>query len=208
MLAGDFNCCIAENDLKNRNRTKLEVELSNLIQQNNLMCGLVDSYRKLHPETGYTWNRGLCYSRLDCIYVSQSIESRIKSSSTNWGFDKSDHVAVTTSIRLKNEIKKGPGITKVNTDILKNPTTIAQIRDEIIFLLSQIPDDWNGHVKLEYLKMVIRSTMAKYKGIERATDRNEIETLELSLKDIEVLKLKVINNKDNLENEDFMNRIN
>jgi hypothetical protein len=56
--------------------------------------------------------------------------------------------------------------------------------------------------------MVIRSTMAKYKGIERATDRNEIETLELSLKDIEVLKLKVINNKDNLENEDFMNRIN
>jgi hypothetical protein len=50
--------------------------------------------------------------------------------------------------------------------------------------------------------------MAKYKGIERATDRNEIETLELSLNDIEVLKMKVINNKDNLENEDFMNRIN
>jgi len=208
VLAGDFNCCISENDLRNRNRTKSEVELSNMIQQNNLMCSLVDSYRKLHPEEGYTWNRGLCYSRLDCIYVSQSIEARIKSSSLNWAFDKSDHAAVISSIRLKSEIRKGPGITKVNTDVLKNPNTVAQIRDEIIFLLNQIPTDWNGHVKLEYLKMIIRSTMAKYMGIDRAGDKIEIESLELSLNDIEVLKLKIIKNRENLETDEFMNKLN
>jgi exonuclease III len=203
ILGGDFNSCLTELDYLNRNKTKCEIVLTKVIQQNNSMCGLLDSYRKLNSDPGYTWSRGECYSRLDYIYVSDTLSDNIKSFTINWNFDKSDHAALTISIRLKDEIKKGPGITKVNLDILKCPKKVALIRDELIYLLNQIPLEWNGHTKLEYLKMTLRSTISKYTGLVRAEDRLEVEQLETKLNDIEKQKIRLIRNKDNLLEENF-----
>jgi hypothetical protein len=72
------------------------------------------------------------------------------------------------------------------------------MRNEIVFLLNQIPLDWNGHMKLEFLKMSIRSTFAKFTNLVRNEDKMEIGNLELSLNDIEKLKQKILNNNNNL----------
>ena len=141
------------------------------------MCDLVDSYKTKNTEAGYTWNRGECYSRLDYIYVSSSLMSRINSSKTNWSYDKSDHAALVTSIKIRDEIRKGPGIVKVNIEVLKDKTKVAQIRNEIKFLIDQIPTEWNGHTKLEYMKMVLRSTIAHHTGQKRKEDKLEVEEL-------------------------------
>ncbi len=104
ILAGDFNCCMTASDYLNRNKTVVENDLTLLIKQNNEMCDLVDSYKTKNTEAGYTWNRGECYSRLDYIYyiyVSSSLMSRINSSKTNWSYDKSDHAALVTSIKIR-----------------------------------------------------------------------------------------------------------
>ena len=198
IMGGDFNSCLTELDFLNRNKTKIELELTNVIQQNNNMCGLFDSYRELNTDPGYTWNRGECYSRLDYIYVSETLKNQIRSSTINWSFDKSDHAALKTSIKIKEEIKKGPGIIKVNVDILKFPDKVALIREELIFLLNQIPAGWNGHTKLEYLKMTLRSILGKHTGIVRAEDKVEMEGLEASLNEIELNKVKIIRRKDRL----------
>jgi hypothetical protein len=107
-----------------------------------------------------------------------------------------DHGALITSIQLNPEFKRGPGIAKVNPEVLDDPIKLGQIRNELIFLISQIPEDWNGHKKLDYLKVIIRSTMGKFTGIKRSEIVEEISSTELSLNEIEKLRLKVVQNKE------------
>ena len=195
ILGGDFNSCMNQNDYLNRTKSQYEVELTKMIDQNNKLIGIIDAYKYdkcNQDEPGFTWNRGECYSRLDYVYVCNLLASRIIRSSVNWSFERSDHAAVSINVRLRDEIKKGPGTPNVNMEVLKNPIAVESIRQEIIFLLNQIPKDWNGHKKLEYLKVVLRSTIAKFASIEKKDNVRDIETLEESLNDIEMLRQKVL----------------
>jgi exonuclease III len=192
IMGGDFNSCLTNKDFLNRNKTKPESDLTDLLQQNTTICDLTDTFRFLNDDPGYTWNRGMCYSRLDYIYLSKSLNGRIKCSKINWAFDKSDHAALVTTIVIREEIRKGPGIVKVNPEVLDDPLKREQIRNELIFLLNQIPADWDGHMKLDYLKMILRSTIAKHTNAKRAEEKEELESLELALNDIEALKQKVM----------------
>ena len=192
VLAGDFNSCMNDNDYLNRNRLAAEKELTKFIKSSNTMCDLVDSFTTVNNGTGFTWNRGNCYSRLDYIYVSNELQSKITSSKVDWAFEKSDHAALFTRIKIGNEIVKGPGIVKVCTKILEDRGKTEQIKDELKFLIQQIPIDWDGHTKLEFLKMSIRSTFAKYKGIQRSEDKEQLENLGFELNDIEQLKQRLV----------------
>jgi hypothetical protein len=97
---------------------------------------------------------------------------------------------------MTTEITKGPGITKINTSVLKNKRKTEEIRSELIFLIQQIPLEWNGHKKLEFLKVILRSTFSKYTGIERKEDKLELDNLEVVLNDLVLLKQKAINRYD------------
>ena len=207
ILGGDFNSCASSKDFLNRTRTKSEDELTKAIKQNNEICNLFDSYSYIGVPQGFTWNRGNCYSRLDYIYLSNTLSNRIISSKVDWAFDRSDHAAVITEIKGKVVITKGPGIVKVNASVLKNNKKKEEIRDELIFLIQQIPQDWNGHKKLDFLKVIIRSTLAKFTGLERSEDKVELENLEGSLNDIVMLKQKVMS-RLNLLGTDQQSKIN
>ena len=194
VFGGDFNSCMNNSDFLNRTKSKSEDELTKAIKQNNEICQLIDSYKYSNDQPGFTWCRGNCYSRLDYIYLSDVLRNRIISSKVDWAFDKSDHAAVTTNLKMNAEITKGPGIVKVNTNVLKNKQKTEEIRKELIFLIQQIPVDWNGHTKLDFLKVILRPTISKYTGIERKEDRLDLMDLEVTLNDIENLKLKIIKN--------------
>jgi hypothetical protein len=92
---------------------------------------------------------------------------------------------------------------KVNTEVLKDKTKVAQIRTEIKFLFDQIPTEWNGHTKLEYMKTVLRSTIAQHTGQKRKEDKLEVEELELAVNDIENLKLKLLNKKSSILTNEY-----
>jgi exonuclease III len=100
ILAGDFNSCMNDNDLLNRNKLTAEKELTNFIALSNTMCELVDSFTAVNNGTGFTWNRGKCYSRLDYIYVSNELQSKISSSKVDWAFERSDHAALLTRLKI------------------------------------------------------------------------------------------------------------
>jgi exonuclease III len=115
-LGGNFNSCATELDYLNRVKLKSEEELTRLIAQCHCiksMCELTDSYRFVSKAQGFTWNRGECFSKV--------MASRITNSRVDWAFEKSDHAALITTIKLNPKITKGPGIVKVNPNILNEP---------------------------------------------------------------------------------------
>ena len=100
---------------------------------------------------GYTWKRGIIYSRLDYIFVSNSIISKITSASIDWAFESSDHASVKIDFTFYEEPLRGPGIVKGNTKILDDPVVVLQIGKEIEEMMSQTDDSWNPHARLEWL---------------------------------------------------------
>ena len=77
--------------------------MSDVIRNNNQVAELSDTYRSVHTEYGYTWKCGIIYSRLDYIFVSNSIVSKISGASTDWIFESSDHATVKVDLTFERE---------------------------------------------------------------------------------------------------------
>jgi len=191
IYAGDFNMCISrEEDSLNRNRSKQEDDAVNLLTQNNKIIGVRDAFRSKLQKGGFTWNRGNCFSRLDHIFMSNLLISKIKSVKTDWAFENSDHAAVIIKLFQSDEITKGPGLVKINTEILKDKRVVKQIEEEINAMMEQAEKNWNPHVKLEFLKMCIRTIFSKKVMEQRKIKKTEIEDLEEELNQMETLKIE------------------
>ncbi len=160
ILGGDFNLCMNNNDSLNRNSSSTEKHLSVMINDNNKITSLTDCYRLKNNEGRFTWKRGNCYSRLDYIFASASLLSKITKVEFDWAFETSDHASVQTDFNSENIPTKGPGIVKVNTRILEDPKVVEQIRIEIESMISQTDQSWSPHSKLEFLKVVIRTVFS------------------------------------------------
>ena len=165
---------------------------------------LVDAYRSIHSEEGFTWNRGKIYSRLDYIFVTESVARNIVSAELDWAFDKSDHAAVIVSLKTNNDLVSGPGPTKVNTKVLEDLTRANQIGIEIHELMKQVKEHWNPHQRLEFMKVAIRSAFANSTGEKRKNLRSDIKELEEEVNEFEGVKLKEIS-KSNETKDSVMN---
>ena len=199
--AGDMNVCLSTNDSINRCKSQNENILSDVIRNNNKVSELTDAYRAIHAENGYTWKRLTCYSRLDYIFVSNAIRSKISGASTDWAFESSDHAAVKIDFTFEEEPTKGPGIVKVNTKILEDPFVALQIGKEIEEMMSQTDESWNPHSRLEFLKVAIRSVFSSKVSEIRKGVNEEIKETEEELNQMEDLKVKIIT-KPNLDQEE------
>jgi exonuclease III len=124
---GDFNVCLTSLDQLNRKSTAQERELARVIVENNKLIDLNDSYRSIHPTSGFTWKRAMTFSRLDYIFVSKEVLTNITSAKVDWAFENSDHAAVIISVKIDSETIKGPGTTKLNVEILNNPAVVKKI---------------------------------------------------------------------------------
>jgi hypothetical protein len=155
VMLGDFNVCMRKNDSVNRIGTQQEEDLVKIIQSNNKTCDLLDTYRILETEEGYTWSRGNLFSRLDYIFVSSSMTNKLVNTKVDWCFDKSDHAALFSYFLFDSEPERGPGITKLNVKLLDDNNYCEQIRLNLVELLNQIPSHWNHHTNLEITKVAI-----------------------------------------------------
>ncbi len=193
IYAGDFNMCVSnDEDSLNRNKTKQEDDAAKLLSQNNKIIEVRDAYRHKFPTGGFTWNRGKCYSRLDYVFMSNRLIQRLSSARTDWAFENSDHAAVIIRINQFEQITKGSGLVKINTEILKNPTIIKQVEDEVTTMMEQADATWNPHLKLEFLKVCIRTVFATKVNEQRKFKRTEIEEIEEELNQIENKKIKLV----------------
>jgi exonuclease III len=153
--AGDMNVCLSSKDSLNRIGSQNEDLLSDVIRNNNKVAELSDAFRSVYAADGYTWKRGIIYSRLDYIFVSNSVISKISGASINWAFESSDHASVKIDFTFEEEPMRGPGIVKFNTKILEDPAVVLQIGKEIEEMMSQTDESWDPHSRLEFLKVAI-----------------------------------------------------
>ena len=140
VMGGDFNACLSEGDSINRLSSRHETTLSDFIKSNNLNCDLLDAYRSVETTGGYTWNRQQCYSRLDYIFMSGYLTSRIDSVGTDWAYEQSDHASLVIKLRINTEIVKGPGLTRLNEKILENSVKLECAKNEIRNMMEEVPD--------------------------------------------------------------------
>ena len=61
---------------------------------------------------------------------------------------------------------------------------LIAVRRELTDMLSQIPNDWDPHKKLEFVKVALRSIVAGLVGRNRKELKNEIDELERTLNEI------------------------
>jgi exonuclease III len=197
ICAGDWNCCLTKKDYLNRRSTQSEVLLAEAIVGNNRVAELSDAFRFVQPESGFTWKRGECYSRLDYVFVSNALTRKIKNVQTDWAFESSDHAAVKINFHFDNEPTKGPGSVKLNIKILDNPKVAKEVGDELVSMFGQAGDDWDPHAKLEYLKVVIRSVISSKVSEIRYNLKEEVKDNEVELNQIESLKINILHNQIN-----------
>jgi exonuclease III len=199
IMGGDFNACMDTSlDSLNRTKTVSECRLTDFIKANNETCEIEDSYRSKMDKGGFTWSRGSCQSRLDYIFISRYLISKISNVETDWAFEQSDHASVTVEINIDQEIKVGPGLTRINSIILEDPVILERVRRELKEMLNQIPQNWNPHDKLEFMKVAIRSVISANVGFNRKELNNEIKDLEKVLNEMCELKSKACS----LDNEE------
>ena len=190
ILGGDFNACMSANDSMNRAGSANERLLTDYIKANNSTCEIMDSYRSVESSAGYTWTRQACQSRLDYIFVSQYLTSRITRVEVSYSFEQSDHAAVMVEMHVNEDIKVGPGLTKVNSAVLSDPVQLLAVKAEISEMMGQIPVEWDPHQRLEFLKVAIRTTVSEAVGRDRGELRKSIAEIEESLDDMHKLKCK------------------
>jgi hypothetical protein len=88
----NMNVCLSSNDSLNRIGSQSEDLLSDVIRNNTKVAEFSDAYRSVYAYDWYTWRRGVIYSRLDYIFVSNSIVSKISGASIDWEFESTDNV--------------------------------------------------------------------------------------------------------------------
>ncbi len=81
--------------------------MSDVICNNNKVADLSDAYKSIYAADGYTWKRGIIYSRLDYIFVSNSVISKISGASIDWAFESSDHASVQIDFTFEEEPMTG-----------------------------------------------------------------------------------------------------
>ena len=72
-----------------------------------------------------------------------------------WSYEQLDHASLHVELHINEEIVMGSGLARINADVLNDPHKLSVAKDEIKEMLSQIPEDWDPHKRLEYLKVVI-----------------------------------------------------
>jgi len=178
IMAGDFNLVIdPANDAINRANVASEKVSRQLVIDNLKVLELSDAYRKVQGVGGFTWSRGKIYSRLDYVLMSNHLMSYIDEADTDWAFDKSDHAAVKINLKIPKVNPRGPGLVRVNAEILNKEHIRAEFLRRLKESIDEIPTSWDPSKKLEFTKVITRSILSEMVGREKRIDQIEKEAI-------------------------------
>ena len=179
ILAGDFNLVMdKDKDSINRTDTPGEQISRKLFADNLRVLELRDAFREKNNSGGYTWSRGKTFSRLDYVFISNGWASKVCGGKVDWTFDKSDHAAVKVELRIQRESPKGPGLIRVNAEILKIEHIKSEFCSRVNEAMTGTPVGWNPNQRLEFLKVITRSILGELNGREKKIE--EIESVAMN----------------------------
>ena len=170
VIAGDFNCVLNSQDSQQRTWTAKEQRLADHILAGIENQEMYDSALRSQNGNNFTWNRGNTFSKIDHIFVTHDLLLATTNYSTVWDFVKSDHAAIQISINLNPENKRGRSYPKLSLTDLKGDGTVKEIKEEICRAIEEFPPQWNPHLKLDYVKMVIRTKILEVRAVNNKKD--------------------------------------
>ena len=197
---GDFNCVEIESlDREGPSTKSTHTVGSTEIKSFNTVMELCDPFRINNPTAkeytfrGITNENGITpRSRIDRIYIPKTYMAKQVTSFHPTAF--SDHHMVVTTCTLANtqpKVSRGPGLWKLNTQILNDEVFVPrmnEIIDDYIDDFSPTEADYeNLHQYWDILKQTIKKYSSEYTRKKR---RKESTLLDNALKDLEKEQLK------------------
>ena len=62
-----------------------------------------------------------------------------------YGFEQSDHASVLVEMHINEEIRVGPGLTRVNSVLLEDLLKLTAVIAELTVMMQQVPNEWDPH---------------------------------------------------------------
>ena len=189
LLGGDFNVCLIPDLDKKGGTIERQSVFAKSIHSFQEEFSLVDIWRIRHPQLArYTRReksvRGLVQSRLDFWLVSQQLEYNIKKVDIIPG-RRSDHSLVRMEYELINIDKRGKGLWKFNTSILKDENYLKKINELISSCSSKYQELEDKRLAWDTVKCEIRTETIRY-TIQKARKQKELQReLETTLEKLE-----------------------
>ena len=189
IVAGDMNLTFNCNEVQNRSRMEAEKRtanaVSNIWRQLNIKDGWTDEKADSKSFTWSTSRMGVtAFSTLDRICYSESMFT-LESKQSDWAMSLSDHAAVTARLNRKDTSKSNyTFIPKLNSQILGDPVGRGLLDEHFQELHGQRDENWDPHVKLEYLKVCIRSAANMATGKIKAQFRDDERVINNDINDV------------------------
>ena len=207
-LAGDLNLIFHSGEIKNRQYSANEQRVAREVGLIFEECGLIDAWKG--KRGFFTWRRANTdtFSCLDRVLYRKD-KAILENIDTNWALSLSDHAAVRCYFSFPSEEESCRSrISRIDPTLLQNEET----RKKFVMLLEEkqreILSHWDPHMKLDYIKMCIRTIaeqlQAERKKVEKSEEQMLNEELEISMRALEhpdtrgLDKDKIIEHVENL----------
>ncbi len=173
ILLGDFNLPFETR----MNRTVAEKLRARDLSEYFISLGLTDCWKGSDNRT--TFRNGL--SRLDRILfrINGDYSEDLK---TDWTFTSSDHCLLYLTLR-NNYKHKSRRVTSLPTYILNSKTDLEDITKSLTEYSSMMKEQWSAGMKLEYLKMGLRTVVGERIKYRNKKEREELENIQKTLEE-------------------------
>ena len=176
LIVGDFNLNLHEKEMKNRLYTAQEKRIANQVKNLAINLNLADCWQ-LAPE--FTWRRpnSNVFSTIDRILFSKS-ELIMTECKSNWSLSFSDHAAIEASFNLVDSTQLPRSrIIRLDPMLAKDPVAKVEITEGVERMMANVPGHWDPHMKLEFLKVAIRTVVEKVQADRNRKEKNEEDLL-------------------------------
>ena len=186
IIGGDFNF-VMDPQIDRKNSTYNHYNSCEVLTEFMDQCSMCDVWRVQNPLVPkYTWCRDntegrLSASRIDMFIISESLNDLVSGCKITYGH-RSDHSTIELKIQI-NEYKRGPGIWRLNTQVLNEADYQEGIRQCIKQCVNRYticqPDDIWREIKIKCA--IFSKKYCKTKTRERKKLFSNLQKLEQSL---------------------------
>ena len=176
VINGDFNVVLDPTvGLLNRASTASERNLARAINNSLNDRGLVEVKASDSRLSLYTWRRGSCFSKLDYMFVSPYLGSNLTASAVTWHKFGANyhHPCFESQFRFTCKTDRGRSFPKLFYTDISTDKDKVWIKQQIELMLQQCLPHWDPHMKLDFVKNMLRSKTLELRLMNRYSSSSD-----------------------------------
>lgn len=177
ILTGDFNLVLnSATGALNRAGTSGERNLATFVKDALATRSLLEIQTHDSRNNGFTWRRGNCFSKLDYIFASPLLHAQAKNTLIKWyEFGSNyDHACIKASFVASSTPARGRSFPKLFKTDISNEADRLWIVNQLDNFSQQISPHWNPHMKLEFVKTMLRVKVLELRKMNKFTSSSDV----------------------------------